>query len=243
MNNTQNNVSGILSVVMPAYNEENSIEQIVNLVLARPEVGELIIVNDASTDNTWEKLQVFKDNPIVKLINIEKNQGKGYSLRHLVTHASGDYQVYTDGDFPFGEESVLNCFRELLAGADVVMGRRNNSYSKALTPFRKLLSGGLKMLNSLLCGLPEEIQDTQAGLKGFNRTGRELFLKTTVKTFVFDTEFILISQQEKVKIVPVDVQLRPGLKLSSMGFRVMFRELWCFLKVLWKVRIKKSYRK
>ena len=99
------------------------------------------------------------------------------------------------------------------------------------------------MLNSLLCGLPEEIQDTQAGLKGFNRTGRELFLKTTVKTFVFDTEFILISQQEKVKIVPVDVQLRPGLKLSSMGFRVMFRELWCFLKVLWKVRIKKSYRK
>ena len=125
MNNTQNNVSGILSVVMPAYNEENSIEQIVNLVLARPEVGELIIVNDASTDKTWEKLQVFKDNPIVKLINIEKNQGKGAALIRGFSEATKTYVLVQDADFEYSPEDYPIVLAPLLAGkADVVYGSR-----------------------------------------------------------------------------------------------------------------------
>ena len=125
MNNTQNNVSGILSVVMPAYNEENSIEQIVNLVLARPEVGELIIVNDASTDKTWEKLQVFKDNPVVKLINVEKNQGKGAALIRGFSEATKTYVLVQDADFEYSPEDYPIVLAPLLAGkADVVYGSR-----------------------------------------------------------------------------------------------------------------------
>ena len=124
MNNTQNNVSGILSVVMPAYNEENSIEQIVNLV-ARPEVGELIIVNDASTDKTWEKLQVFKDNPVVKLINVEKNQGKGAALIRGFSEATKNYVLVQDADFEYSPEDYPIVLAPLLAGkADVVYGSR-----------------------------------------------------------------------------------------------------------------------
>lgn len=125
MNNTQNNVSGILSVVMPAYNEENSIEQIVNLVLARPEVGELIIVNDASTDKTWEKLQVFKDNPVVKLINVEKNQGKGAALIRGFSEATKTYVLVQDADFEYSPEDYPIVLAPLIAGkADVVYGSR-----------------------------------------------------------------------------------------------------------------------
>ena len=125
MNNTQNDVSGILSVVMPAYNEENSIEQIVNLVLARPEVGELIIVNDASTDKTWEKLQVFKDNPVVKLINVEKNQGKGAALIRGFSEATKTYVLVQDADFEYSPEDYPIVLAPLLAGkADVVYGSR-----------------------------------------------------------------------------------------------------------------------
>lgn len=125
MNNTQSNVSGILSVVMPAYNEENSIEQIVNLVLARPEVGELIIVNDASTDKTWEKLQVFKDNPVVKLINVEKNQGKGAALIRGFSEATKNYVLVQDADFEYSPEDYPIVLAPLLAGkADVVYGSR-----------------------------------------------------------------------------------------------------------------------
>lgn len=241
-------------ILLPLYKphagwEKNIIDAIRNLQNEIGSMGEihLCITNDGAPDEFYapEALQQISDavNGNFRFLKYEKNRGKGYSLRHLVKHATGDYIVYTDGDFPFGWEAVAGCFRELLAGTDVVMGRRNRSYGEALTPFRKCLSGGLKLLNQLLCGLPEEIQDTQAGIKGFNRKGQEVFLMTTVDSFVFDTEFILLAWSRKLKIVPLDVRLRPGLKLSSMGFKVMFRELWCFAKVLWRVRIRKCYKK
>ena len=72
--------NNILTVVMPVYNEESTIITIVENVLARPEVGELIIVNDASKDNSWEKLQTFAGNPKVRLLNQEVNRGKGAAL-------------------------------------------------------------------------------------------------------------------------------------------------------------------
>ena len=61
MNDYDLKSQGVLTVVMPVYNEENSIIKIVETVLARQEVGELVIVNDASTDSSWEKLQYFKN--------------------------------------------------------------------------------------------------------------------------------------------------------------------------------------
>ena len=81
--------NNILTVVMPVYNEEKTIETIVKSVLARPEVGELIIVNDASKDNSWEKLQQFASNSKVKLLNQEVNQGKGAALIRGFCDGSG----------------------------------------------------------------------------------------------------------------------------------------------------------
>ena len=63
--------AGCLSVVMPVYNEENTIEKIVESVLARPEVGELVVVEDASRDRSWERLQRFAGNPRVRLLRQE----------------------------------------------------------------------------------------------------------------------------------------------------------------------------
>ena len=127
MSNTenQNNAAGILSVVMPAYNEENSIIKIIETVLARPEVGELIVVNDASTDSTWDKLQYFKDNSKVKLINVEKNRGKGAALIRGFKEATKQYVLVQDADFEYSPEDYPIVLAPLLAGkADVVYGSR-----------------------------------------------------------------------------------------------------------------------
>ena len=125
MNGSDKNINGILSVVMPAYNEENSIVKIIQNVLARPEVGELIVVNDASTDSTWEKLQIFKDNGNVKLINVEKNQGKGAALIRGFTEATKTYVLIQDADFEYSPEDYPVVLAPLVAGkADVVYGSR-----------------------------------------------------------------------------------------------------------------------
>ena len=243
-----------LDILLPLYKphgdwEKNIINAVTELRKALEPFGEIhvYLTNDGAPEEFYPEESLKRISNAVDgkfaFLKYEKNQGKGYSLRHLVKHADGDYIVYTDGDFPFGWEAVAQCFQTLIAGSDVAMGKRNSSYNKALSPFRKCLSGGLKLLNSLLCGLPRNIQDTQAGIKGFNRAGREAFLKTTVNTFVFDTEFILIAHHSGLKITPVDVKLQPGLKLSAMGLDVLFRELRLFVKVLWQVRVRKSYKK
>ena len=114
-----------LSVVMPAYNEEKSIAVIVNRVLARPEVAELIIVNDASTDGTWDKLQEFKNNDRVKLLNQEKNSGKGAALIRGFSEASARFVLVQDADFEYDPEDYPIILAPLLAGkADVVYGSR-----------------------------------------------------------------------------------------------------------------------
>lgn len=223
-----------LDILLPLYAprgnwDENIAEAIKNI---KRELGDsveitLYLTNDGAAEEYYapEALQKVSDaaGGRFHFLKYFPNRGKGFSLRHLVSHASGDYIIYTDGDFPFGWKAIVQTFQVLQNGSDVVMGRRNQSYGAALTPFRKLLSGGVRRLNRFLCNLPDEILDTQAGIKGFNRQGREIFLMTTVDTFVFDTEFILLAWNNKLKITPLDVQLAPGLKLSSMGLKVLFR--------------------
>ncbi|MBR2373158.1 MAG: glycosyltransferase family 2 protein, partial [Lentisphaeria bacterium] len=118
-------VENILSVVMPVYNEESTIETIVRNVLARPEVGELVIVNDASKDKSWEKLQTFAGNPRVKLLNQEVNRGKGAALIRGFSEATMPFVMIQDADFEYTPEDYPVVLAPLVSGkADVVYGSR-----------------------------------------------------------------------------------------------------------------------
>ena len=78
-----------LSVIMPAYNERATIAEVISIVLKQPEVAELIIVNDASTDGSREELErVAPTDPRIRVIHHEINQGKGASLRTGIKHAT-----------------------------------------------------------------------------------------------------------------------------------------------------------
>jgi len=77
-----------LSVIIPVYNEANTILAVVNLVLNQPSVQQLVIVDDASCDCTWDKLQEVVLNPRVLLVRHEINQGKGAALRTGITLAT-----------------------------------------------------------------------------------------------------------------------------------------------------------
>ena len=160
------------------------------------------------------------------------NHGKGYCLRHAVAQADGDIQIYTDGDFPFGWQCAVEAFDRLNSGADVVMGVRGSDYGNALHSLRKLISKGVRRLNRFLLGMPERYLDTQAGMKAFKGAGKQAFLDTTVDTFLFDTEFILLAWDRGLRIDTIPLTLRPGLSFSKMGWRVLFRELGHFLRIM-----------
>jgi len=116
--------SRCLSVVMPCYNEVNTIETVVEQVLRSPWTSEIIIVDDGSVDGTRDLLEKF-DDPRIRVFFQPVNQGKGAALRRGFAEATGEYVVVQDADLEYDPRE----FGELLVPlvddrADVVYGSR-----------------------------------------------------------------------------------------------------------------------
>ncbi len=125
MNDSRVIPDGVLSVVMPVYNEENTIETIVRRVLERPEVGELLVINDASCDRSWERLQVFAGDPRVRLFDQDVNRGKGAAIIRGFAAATRPFVVVQDADFEYSPCDYPVLLEPLVTGrADVVYGSR-----------------------------------------------------------------------------------------------------------------------
>lgn len=118
-------VDPLLSVVMPAYNERDTIDEIVTRVLAVPMRIELVVVDDASTDGTRERLQALQQQHGFKLMLQSKNSGKGSALRAGFTAVTGDIVLIQDADLEYSPEEYGSLIELICAGrADVVYGSR-----------------------------------------------------------------------------------------------------------------------
>jgi glycosyltransferase involved in cell wall biosynthesis len=115
----------LLSVVMPAYNEKDTIEEIVARVLAVPVRKELIVVDDCSTDGTREILVGLQRKLGFRLLLHERNQGKGAALRSGFAEVRGDLVIVQDADLEYSPEEYPDLVQLICEGrADVVYGSR-----------------------------------------------------------------------------------------------------------------------
>jgi len=157
--------TGVLTVAMPAYNEKNTLREILAEVLAVDIPMEVLIVDDGSTDGTREILRNEIDGkyPNVRVLYHEQNQGKGAAICTAIRHATGDYLVVQDADLEYNPQDYKRLLEPLLSGeADVVYGSRfmgsiekmqlpNWLANKILTTTANLLYPGSRITDEATC--------------------------------------------------------------------------------------------
>ena len=116
----------LVSVLIPVYNEEDTVAQIVELVRATPYTTEIICVDDRSTDGTRDILaRLFADGRVHRVIHQERNRGKGAAIRAAIAASTGDIVIVQDADLEYNPADWPALFGPLVQGrADAVFGSR-----------------------------------------------------------------------------------------------------------------------
>ncbi|AHJ95698.1 glycosyltransferase [Hymenobacter swuensis] len=229
-----------VDLVLPCYNPPagwaaNLIASVRKVNTYLPQVAFTVrVVNDGSSQPpTPADIDLLRSQlPDFHYDSYEQNQGKGYALRHGVQAAQHAICLFTDIDFPYEEQGVAAVLQTLLSQqCDVAVGSRNEAYYQHVPAARTAISRSLRFCTQHLLRLP--VSDTQCGIKGFNQAGKALFLQTQVNRYLFDLEFLYWAARiPNLRVLPVQVQLKPGIIFSRMNFRLLLTEGYNLLRII-----------
>ncbi len=233
-------MSKTLSVIIPAYNEEFTIETILNKVIAVKLAGgfkmEIIIVNDFSSDKTEQKVHEFitghPENDI-KFYSQPKNMGKGAAIHRGIEEATGDYIVVQDADTEYNPEEFNRLLQPIIDGfADVVYGSRfmGGEPHRILFFWHSIGNKMLTTLSNMFTNL--NLTDMETCYKMFDaKMLKSLVLKEN--RFGFEPEVTAkISRVHKVRIYEVGISYygRTYEEGKKIDWRDGMRAIYCILK-------------
>jgi glycosyltransferase involved in cell wall biosynthesis len=222
-----------LSVVMPVFNEADTVAAVVKTVLSQRPVQQFVIVDDCSTDGTWEKLQPLAQNePRIKIIRHEYNQGKGAALRTGFAQATAPIVIVQDADSEYDPAEYYRLLIPILTGkADVVFGSRfiGSDAHRVLFYWHSLGNKFLTTLSNMASGL--NLTDMEVCYKTFRR---EIIqgIKIEENRFGFEPEITAKVAKLKVRIYEVSISYygRTYAEGKKIGWRDGVHALWCILK-------------
>jgi glycosyltransferase involved in cell wall biosynthesis len=231
---SNDDIEPCLSAVMPVYNEAATVADVVSVVLAQRPVQELVIVDDSSTDGTWDRLQsLAASEPRVKLFRHEVNQGKGAALRTGITHATSKIVVIQDADLEYDPTEYCLLLTPILSGkADVVFGSRflgSAGAHRVLYFWHSVGNNFLTMCSNMATDL--NLTDMETGYKVFRREIIQA-IRIQENRFGFEPEITAKIAKAKVRIYEVGISYngRTYAEGKKIGWRDGVRALWCIWK-------------
>jgi len=222
-----------LSVIIPCYNEKNTIEGVLKKIRsAWPEDKEIIVVDDCSSDGTRELLQNQLSDFIDKLILHNSNHGKGKTLRTGFSAASGDILLVQDADFEYEPDDYRVMLAPILEGkADVVFGSRFLfTHPRHVLQFHHYMAN--KLLTFLTCLVTNlHLTDMETCYKAFKRS---ILDRITLREdrFGFEPEFTCKVANLNVPIYEVPIRYNPRTYAEGkkIGLKDGLRAIYCILK-------------
>jgi glycosyltransferase involved in cell wall biosynthesis len=223
----------LLSVIVPAYNEEkrlpNTLKAVGQYLSGRDYNYEIVVVNDGSKDGTARiTKELTSQIEGLRLIDNKDNHGKGYVVKQGMMEAKGKYRLFMDADNSTTVDHVEKMLPYFDKGFDVVIGSREIEGAILDPPqgfVRRMTGAAFRLLTNIFTGL-WELEDTQCGFKCFTaKAVEDVFPSCVIDRFSFDPELLVVAKKRgyRIKEVPIkwinDVNSKVKFKnMVKMGF-------------------------
>ena len=223
----------LVSVVLPIFNESNTIREIIDRV--QKSLGEydleVVLVDDGSTDGTPEKLRMLPTSENLRVFGHPKNMGKGAALRTAFEHVRGSIVVIQDADLEYDPRDIPRLIQPIVDGlADVVYGSRFRGESQRVHLFwHRIANALLTLLSNMLTNL--NLSDMETGYKAFRL---EVVKKLQLRENRFGIEPEMTAKVARlgcrVYEVPISYHGRDYAAGKKIGFKDAVRAVWCIVR-------------
>jgi glycosyltransferase involved in cell wall biosynthesis len=222
-----------LSVVMPVYNEERTLEEIVRRVLATPYEKELILVDDGSRDRSREIMGVLaQEHPEIRCFFHERNSGKGAALSTGFAQTTGDIVLIQDADLEYDPQDYGTLLRPLIEGkADVVYGSRfkGGAYARVHLFWHYLGNRLLTLVSNMFSNL--NLSDMETCYKAFRAdVAKKLDIQS--RTFAVEPEITAKIGRMHLRVYEVSISYsgRDYSEGKKIGLKDAFIAVWAIVR-------------
>ena len=196
----------LLSIVLPVYNEENTVRRVLSS-LPKCDSVEIVVVDDHSTDKSLEEIKTLREDLNLKLIRHSKNGGYGKALLTGIANSTGRIILTMDSDGQHRPEDIFNLVEPILTKkADITIGSRYvGTYNYKLPVSTRIGEAVIEKFMIIL--FKQKIMNNQGGFRAFHKNTLQIFEDIRFEDFAFTTELLLKAALSKFKIKEAPIHL------------------------------------